>query len=151
MRKAALLSLGMSLLLFGCLHSPDPGIAALPPDAAPPYTLRPGDVVDIEIAGEAEMSGQFPIEWDGTIALPLIGSLPAAGSTVASFQEELRKRLLADYFRNPVLTASLVATAARPAPVPAQWTSPSLRQSELSTDNAVPSTAIPELRVSSEQ
>jgi polysaccharide export outer membrane protein len=146
MRKAALLPLGMLLFLSGCLHSPDPGMATATLPAVPAYTLRPGDVLDIEIAGEADMSGQFPIEWDGTIALPLIGSLPAAGSTAASFQEELRKRLLAGYFRNPVLTASLV-----PRPTTAQWTSPPLRQSELSPDNAVPSMAIPELRVTSEQ
>jgi len=150
MRKAALLSLGMSLFPLGCLHAPDPGTAtaARPPDAALAYTLRPGDVLAIEIAGEADMSGQYPVEWDGTVPLPLIGSIPAAGMTMASFQDELRKRLVAGYFRNPVVSANLVA---RPPAATAQWISPPLRQSELSSDNAAPSATVPELRINSEQ
>lgn len=152
MRKGALLTLGLSLFLFGCLHAPDPQAAA--PGQPMAYTLKPGDIVDIEIAGDADMSRQYPIDVDGTIALPLIGSIPAAGSPVAVFQEELRKRLLAGYFRNPVVSATLVGhipLAPAQAQAQAQWTAPPLRQSEVSADNVPAAAAIPALRVTSEQ
>jgi len=148
MRKAALLSLGMSLFLLGCLHAPDPGVAALPLDPAMATILKPGDLLAIEIAGDADMSGRYPVEWDGTVPLPLIGSIPAAGMTMASFQDELRKRLVAGYFRNPVVSANLVARA--PAAT-AGGAAPPLRQSELSSDTPAPSAGVPELRITSAQ
>jgi Polysaccharide biosynthesis/export protein len=152
MRKAALFSLGLSLFLLGCLHAPDPQVTAPMPGQPMAYTLKPGDILDIEITGDADMSRQYPIDVDGTIALPLIGSIPAAGSSVAVFQEELRKRLLAGYFRNPAVSASLVGhIPLAPAQAQAQWTAPPLRQSEVSADNVAASAATPALRVTSEQ
>jgi len=145
MRKEAFLSLGICLFVLGCLHAPDPGTQV---PAALGYTLKPGDILSVEIAGDADISRQYPIEEDGTVALALIGSIPAAGSTVASFQEELQKRLVADHFKNPVVTASLVASAPLDS---AQWSSPPLRQSELSPDNSSTSAVIPELRITSVQ
>ena len=153
MRKAALLSLGLSLFLAGCLHAPDAAtaVAAAPLDPRLATILRPGDIVDIEVAGEFDISGPFPVEPDGTLPLPLIGSIPAAGSTMASFQDELRKRLVAGYFRNPVLTATLVGRAPAPAAV-ADWVSPPpLRQSEAAPDNAALAAPVPALRITSEQ
>src|SRR5580704_17682561 len=82
MRKAALFSLGLSLFLLGCLHAPDPQATAPMPGQPMAYTLKPADILDIEITGDADMSRQYPIDVDGTIALPLIGSIPAAGSSV---------------------------------------------------------------------
>lgn len=149
MRKAALLSVGLSLFLPGCIHAPDPQAAAPLPGQPMAYTLKPGDILDVEIAGDADMSRQYPIDVDGTIALPLIGSIPAAGSTVAGFQEVLSKRLLAGYFRNPVVSATLVGHIPL-ALAPAPWSSPPLRQSELAPDK-VAAAAIPALRVTPEQ
>jgi hypothetical protein len=114
------------------------------------YTLKPGDILAIEIAGDADMSRQYAVEEDGTIALPLIGSIPAADESVAVFQEELRKRLVAGYFRNPVVSATLVGRIPL-AQAQAQWTSPPLRQSDVSPDHVAASAAIPALRVTSEQ
>lgn len=50
-----------------------------PPDLQRTEVLGPGDVVEVRIFNEGDLSGTHQISENGTIRLPLVGTLPAAG------------------------------------------------------------------------
>jgi protein involved in polysaccharide export with SLBB domain len=78
-----------------------------PPRENPVYRMAPGDKVALQVFGQPELSGQFDVNADGNLSLPLIGSVPARNRTVADTTEDLRTRL--DRFVvNPRFTLDVV-------------------------------------------
>ncbi|MEW6732665.1 MAG: polysaccharide biosynthesis/export family protein [Acidobacteriota bacterium] len=57
------------------------------------YVIGPGDVIDIRVLLQPELSGKVRIGEKGFISLPYIGEVKAAGHTVASLSETLKKEL----------------------------------------------------------
>jgi len=87
-----------SLLLIGC-QSSNPTSYTLPPAQAP-SALTVGDVVKITYPVAPELNQSQKIGTEGTLSLPMIGQVHAAGKTPAAFQSELAslyKSLLQDY------------------------------------------------------
>jgi len=64
------------------------------------YRLGSGDQLRITVFGEAELTGQFLVGSQGTIAYPLVGDVQAAGLTVEEFTTLLQEALRT-YVRNP--------------------------------------------------
>jgi polysaccharide biosynthesis/export protein len=65
-----------------------------PPPAEPPvYRLAPGDKVAVQVFGQTDLSGQFDVNADGMLSLPLVGLVPARGRTLAELTDDLRDRL----------------------------------------------------------
>lgn len=62
--------------------------------------LRAGDVLQIRVWRNAEMSGEFPITERGTLAHPLYSQIRAAGRPVTEVREELRT-FLSRYLEQP--------------------------------------------------
>lgn len=75
------------------------------------YQLGAGDELRITVFGEAELTGQFRVGSQGTIAYPLVGDVYAAGLTVTEFTQSLQQALLA-YIRAP--NVSVQVTNYRP-------------------------------------
>lgn len=48
---------------------------------APAYRLRPGDLIVVDFAADAELAFETPITPSGTIVLPMAGEIPAGGMT----------------------------------------------------------------------
>jgi len=87
-RKALLLVLAVALS------------SAAPGFAQQPYVLGPEDVIEVVVYGQPDLSRTVAILPDGTISLPLVGIVRAAGLTI----EELTRRLTdayAIYLKNP--------------------------------------------------
>jgi hypothetical protein len=61
--------------------------------ADPGERVRAGDVLVIEIAGEPDLPRHYQVRSDGTIRLPLIGSVRAAGSTAGEVRDTISKQL----------------------------------------------------------
>jgi len=100
----AVLCLG--LLAAGCgLNSID----LPPPPAEPPvYRLAPGDKVSVQVFGQPDMSGQFDVNADGMMSVPLVGSVPARDRTVADIRQDLAGRL-DRFIVNPRFTVDVVS------------------------------------------
>jgi polysaccharide export outer membrane protein len=70
-----------------------------------PYQLNVGDEVQIESAAEAELVRTVTILPDGTITLPLVGSVQAAGLSVSQLRDQLEEDYK-KYFNNPSMTVT---------------------------------------------
>jgi polysaccharide export outer membrane protein len=86
----ALAAAGLLFGLQACGSSVD-----LPPPPAerPIYRLAAGDKVAVQVFGQPDESGQFQVNADGDLALPLIGAVPAAGRTVTEISDDIKVRL----------------------------------------------------------
>lgn len=66
------------------------------------YPLGPGDVLEVSVPGMQEITNRtVRVSGVGTIAFPLIGTIQASGLTEEQLQEEIRRRLEANYMHNP--------------------------------------------------
>jgi polysaccharide export outer membrane protein len=92
--------LGACCLACCCSASgaqPAAGTAAAAADAdvmtSPGYLLRPGDVLQVAVWKETDLTAEVLVRPDGGISFPLAGELPAAGHTVADLTAMLEKRI----------------------------------------------------------
>jgi polysaccharide export outer membrane protein len=72
------------------------------------YVVGPQDVLTITSYDQADLSGKFTLEADGTFTYPLIGRVKAGGLTLRALEDSLKKRLKDEgFFRNPQITVSV--------------------------------------------
>jgi polysaccharide export outer membrane protein len=64
-------------------------------------TLGPGDVFDVRVYQQPDMSNTYSVSSDGNISFPHVGSLKVAGLTPAQVEKEIRERLADGYLRDP--------------------------------------------------
>jgi len=70
--------------------------------------LAAGDKVRVTVYGEDRISGEYQIDPDGMISLPLAGTLRAAGLTKPALEAALADKLTGKYLRNPKVTVDVV-------------------------------------------
>lgn len=72
------------------------------------YVVGPQDVLTITCYDQADLSGKFTIEADGTFTYPLIGRFRAGGLTLRKVEDALKKQLVDEgFFRNPQITVAV--------------------------------------------
>ena len=81
--------------------APDPPAAAAPAAPSGDYEVGPGDVLDIAVFDNADLSRLPTVQTNGSISLPLLGEVQVAGLTVAEVQRKITNLLAKDYLRNP--------------------------------------------------
>jgi len=97
----ALLRVGLALSLATA------GLAqekAATPSASPmggDYRIGPGDVLDIAVFDNNDLSRTPTVQTSGAIALPLLGEVPVVGLTVAEVKQKLTTLLARDFLVNP--------------------------------------------------
>jgi len=84
-------------------------VPSTPDDVAQPgeYHLGPGDQLRITVFNEAELTGQYVVGSQGTIAYPLVGDIHAAGLSVQELSDSLQQALGA-YIRQPNVSVEVV-------------------------------------------
>lgn len=70
------------------------------------YVVGPYDKVEIEVYGMEELTRTVQVDPSGTIALPLIGKISAAGRSTSELADEIGKRLRGRYVRDPQVLVS---------------------------------------------
>ncbi len=91
--------LGLLVALIGSVAA----FAFSAPAPQETYLLGPGDTVEITVFGEPELSRTVTIKPDGTIYLPLIGEVMAAGKTTTQLANELTA-LYRKYLKAPSIS-----------------------------------------------
>ncbi len=71
------------------------------------YTLGSGDIVQITVMDELELSGLFRVSSLGKISYPYLGNIDVKGMTVEDLNWYLTAKLKEDYLVNPIVTVSV--------------------------------------------
>ncbi len=71
-----------------------------------PYTLGPGDGVAIEVFNVPEYSGTYQVSVEGTLNLPIVGSIDVQGLTIPEANNLIQKRYT-PILQRPIVTVSL--------------------------------------------
>ena len=76
--------------------------------------LGPGDVVEIRVVQEEDMTGEYRIDPDGMIGFPYLGAVPAEGRTARELATEIETRLAQGrVLVEPVVTLVVVEANSR--------------------------------------
>lgn len=96
------------------LPAPEPAAPVLPatyveasPEAEESYLLDAGDRVRVFVYGQPNLSRSYAIDGGGFIAMPLIGSVKARGTTTYDLAEHIKGMLRTSYVRDPVVTVEI--------------------------------------------
>lgn len=72
------------------------------------YVLGPDDTISVSVFGQPEAGVQTRIKPDGTIVMPLIGNVQAAGQTVISLADAVTKKLVSGgFFKQPFVNVEV--------------------------------------------
>ena len=65
------------------------------------YKVGLNDEVKVTVFDEPDLSQMYRVDADGSISFPLIGRVPAAGSTLSELQQRITSMLANGFIRNP--------------------------------------------------
>jgi polysaccharide export outer membrane protein len=68
------------------------------------YRVGAGDVLEVDVYDDPDLSGLVTIQYAGEISFPLLGDVPVEGMTVKQVQEKLTQLLAKDYLVDPQVT-----------------------------------------------
>jgi polysaccharide export outer membrane protein len=106
-------------------NAPPPAASADAPPTITPLSAQPvvadasfivgvGDVIDVGVLGRPETNARARVAADGTVLLPMIGSVQVSGKTTAQLGAELAKSLeRSGYFVRPLMKVEVVSIASR--------------------------------------
>lgn len=86
-------------------------------EASPVYRIGPRDVVRIEVFEEEELNREVPVNEDGSIRLPLVGSVQAEGLTEEELAGRLKALLEENFLRRASVSVEVVQFLSRPISV----------------------------------
>jgi len=72
------------------------------------YELGSGDRIRLTVYGEADLSGEFAVNGEGVVSLPLIGNVKAAGMTVSQLSESIATQFKAGYLLDPKVSIEVI-------------------------------------------
>jgi polysaccharide export outer membrane protein len=101
-----------TLVLLALLQAPPPaetpaapGAPAAAPAAVPAtpgdYEVGPGDVIEVAVYGNDDLSRIPTVQTNGSISLPLLGEVQVSGLTIAEVQRKITNLLEKDYLVKP--------------------------------------------------
>jgi polysaccharide export outer membrane protein len=77
--------------------SPSPSAS----EASADYRVGPGDVLDIAVLGNADLTRVATVQPTGSITFPLLNEVPVAGLTVSEVQRRMTALLIKDFLVDP--------------------------------------------------
>lgn len=94
--------------LAACM--PGKNLAPIPQYRPVTYRLGAGDQLRVLVFGEDQLTGEFRVDDQGRIAMPLIGSVEAAGRSPKELESDIAASLTkGDYLKNPHVTVEVIA------------------------------------------
>lgn len=122
-----LVKLSLPICVGVCLCA-GAGTASRTTDPPGSYILGPNDQITVDVIELPEFNGKsYRIDAGGSVSLPLVGRIQAAGLTLTQFEDELTTRLKTQV-RNPHLVTNLVETRSQPVAVMGAVNTPGTQQ-----------------------
>jgi len=72
------------------------------------YRLGPNDRARITVFGQPNLTGEFTLDGNGTIAYPLVGEVNANGLTPSELQQAIAGKLDKEYLQNPSVSVEVL-------------------------------------------
>lgn len=91
-------------------------------DDSSDYRLSVGDTIRVTVYGHEDLSGEFEVDANGRISLPLVGDLRAADLTASQLGRQIVDALQPDYLKNPRVSTEVLSY--RPFYILGEVTSP---------------------------
>jgi len=79
----------------------------------PDYIIGPDDVVSVDVFQIPDLSRTVQVDSEGKVLLPLLGSVPAAGRSVAQLSQQIAAAYGDKYVRDPKVTVSVKESASQ--------------------------------------
>jgi polysaccharide biosynthesis/export protein len=108
--KALILALLIVAIQAASARAADKQADAPPPPPRADYIIGPGDMLQVFVWRNPELSTTVPVRPDGKISTPLVEDMVAVGKSPAQLARDV-ERVLAEYVRSPTVNV-IVATAA---------------------------------------
>ena len=124
-----MLGLAAGTLAFGALAQEQDAPAAPAVDVGPDYVIGPGDMLNVFVWRNPELTVTVPVRPDGKVSTPLVEDMVAVGKTPAELARDI-EAVLAEYVKQPQVNiivqnpvsrysqVKVVGQVARPSPVP---------------------------------
>lgn len=114
---SCLLAVFLSLILASCEYQDPPAGAAQAyqapnaAEASAPFRLGSGDRIRVKVFGAEQISGDYDIDLSGGLALPLAGTIHAAGKTPAELGSDIAAQLHEQHLVDkPQVSIEVIAT-----------------------------------------
>jgi len=93
------------------IAEPIPEVApvAYAPASEGPYRLDSGDKLRVVVFGQEGLSNSYTVDPSGSITMPLIGAVPARGTTTAALAQAISAKLRQGYIREPHVAVEVEA------------------------------------------
>ena len=85
----------------------DPSVYFKPVPETQSYRVGIGDLLEIEVYDEPDLTKEVRVLTDGTVSFPLLGSVQAASLTIGELEQAVTKRLAEKYLVSPQVTVSV--------------------------------------------
>jgi polysaccharide export outer membrane protein len=72
------------------------------------YRIVAGDVLQVDVVGRSDISGQFPVDKEGSVTLPILGVVTASGRTTTELGTDISRRISLISRDIPQVTVSIV-------------------------------------------
>ena len=105
-----LLSLAVLLAIQAAPVAPAP---AAQPQGNAAYVIGPNDVLGIKVLGEADLTGTYAVDSDGTIRFPFLDRVPVGGRTVQEIEFVLTKLLGEGFLNRPQVSVVITSYRSR--------------------------------------
>lgn len=115
--------LWVGLWLAACQPEPT---ATVPPSltSAPAQQLGPGDIVEIRVTDQEELTGEYEVGEDGSIRFPWIGNVEVAGKSRSEIGEAIETALADGWLRQPQVAVRVLERQNREVSVLGQVNEP---------------------------
>lgn len=104
----ALLAIVMAIGLWGC-SSPGSSLPPIQPTKPGAYTLDSGDQLRIIVFGEERLTGEYVVDGNGAISIPLLETITARGKTTDVLEQSIIAELKKGIVVNPSVNVQIQA------------------------------------------
>jgi polysaccharide biosynthesis/export protein len=73
------------------------------------YRIGAGDRINVRVAGESDITGEYIVDPAGAVSIPYVKSVPVAGMTPLTVEQVITARLQNGYLRNPQVSVQLAS------------------------------------------
>jgi polysaccharide export outer membrane protein len=91
-----------------------------------PALIGPLDTIQVEVFNVPELSREMQVDASGRVAMPLVGTLDARGTTAAELASAVETALRGRYIRNPQVTVNIKNSVSQVVTVDGQVVEPGL-------------------------